>query len=220
MKNHQERRRCLAGVAFCWTALLLAAGGGVRGDDTLKGSAEETGGAQYPIVVQDTRFFNNQSSSHTGPPLQVSLGNPDHYSRIFYSPREGALATILLDEIQSDDSVLDVGAETGVFALTAARKGARVTALEVSSPRQKPHGRPPTLSPRTLTGTLRHFCSDRCVHFQADQDLAAEIERSARLNGVSDRTLVLTWLASSHNGYATIFGKVLFVPDFTACDLH
>lgn len=139
MRKHPTRRRWLGRAALCFTALLLAAGGGVRGADTLTGKAEETGGAQYPIVVQDTRFFNNQSSSHTGPPLQVSLGNPDHYTRIFYTPREGALATILLDEVRSDDSVLDVGAETGVFALTAARKGARVTALEVKTPRQKTH---------------------------------------------------------------------------------
>jgi len=140
-------------------------------EEELSGSAAETERVSYPLVVQDTRFFNNQTAERSGPPLQVSLGSPDHYSRIFYSPREGALAGELLEGLKRDDTVLDVGAEAGVFALTAARKGARVTALE------------------------------------ADQHLAEHIERSARLNGVSDRALVLNWLASSRSGYATVFGK-------------
>eukprot|EP00961_Rhodomonas_salina_P112326 1511774-Rhodomonas_salina.1 len=76
------------------------------------------GEAQFPMVADDTRFFNNFTAERTGPPVKIRLQNADQYSRIFYSPREGAIASELIEEIEAGEEVLDIGAETGVFSLT------------------------------------------------------------------------------------------------------
>ena len=126
----------------------------------------------FPMVVDDTRFFNNVTEERTGAPLKIRLSSQDQYSRIFFSSAEGQLATTLLEELEATDIVLDVGAEVGAFALTAGRRGvASVTAIE------------------------------------ADSALAESLEESASLNGLSESFLVLTWLASSSSGYATVFAK-------------
>lgn len=139
--------------------------------------AQQTQGQQeqepaFPMIVDDTRFFNNQTHDRSGPPLKISLASQEQYSRIFFSGSEGQLATTLLEELLPTDSVLDLGAEVGVFSLTAARKGVRqVTAIE------------------------------------PDMALAASLEQSVEINALNRNVLVLTWIPSSSQGYATVFAK-------------
>jgi len=149
-------------------------GGRTAGDGSGAEDAAAGGDAAptFPMVVDDTRFFNNQTDDRAGPPLKISLENQDQYSRIFFTGSEGQLATTLLEELLPSDDVLDLGAEVGVFSLTAARRGVRsVTAIE------------------------------------SDMLLATSIEQSVDINGLTGRVLVLTWLPSSDQGYATVFAK-------------
>ena len=126
----------------------------------------------FPIIVDDTRFFNNQTHDRFGPPLKISLASQEQYSRIFFSGSEGQLATTLLEELLPTDTVLDLGAEVGAFSLTAARKGVRqVTAIE------------------------------------SDMAMAASLEQSVEINALNRKVLVLTWIPSSSQGYATVFAK-------------
>ena len=100
-----------------------SSGGGGGGDgkrDEAEGGKQE---ASFPMVVDDTRFFNNQSHDRSGSALKISLADQHQYSRIFFTGSEGQLATTLLEELLPSDVVLDIGAEVGVFALTAARMG-------------------------------------------------------------------------------------------------
>ncbi|EKX40129.1 hypothetical protein GUITHDRAFT_113865 [Guillardia theta CCMP2712] len=82
------------------------------------------------MIAQDTRFYNNATTDRRGAPLSVRLSSEAQYSRLFYGEQEGQLATFLLSELKPSDHVLDIGGETGVFTLTAARRGARVTTIE------------------------------------------------------------------------------------------
>ena len=110
-------------------------GAGEGRDGGRSQKTEEEKQPSYPMVVDDTRFFNNLSHDHTGPPIKLSIGDHYQYSRIFFAPTEGQLSTNLLEELLPDDEVLDLGAEVGVFSLTAARKGVKsVTAIESDIP--------------------------------------------------------------------------------------
>ena len=148
-----------------------------RGGNGGEGSSDEASNAQqqvtFPVVVDDTRFFNNMTHERTGPPLKISLADENQYSRIYFPSGEGQLTTTLLEELLPTDTVLDLGAEIGVFSLTAARRGVRsVTAVE------------------------------------ADMEHAVSLEKSVDINGLHETVLVLTWLPSSHQGYASCFRQM------------
>ena len=78
---------------------------------------------EYPFFVHDTRFFNNFSSDRAGDPIKIWVTNADQYSRVLMSPRESLVFDELVSLLRSDDIVLDLGADVGVFSLTAARRG-------------------------------------------------------------------------------------------------
>ena len=56
-----------------------------------------------------------------------------------------------------------------------------------------------------LTAGRRGVASVTAI--EADNAMAESLEESANINGLSESFLVLTWLASSSSGYATVFAK-------------
>lgn len=87
--------------------------------------------SEFPVEADDIRFFNNLTEQRTGAPTKLWIRDPNQYSRIFFSQREGELSTEVLEGIiRGEDVVLDIGANVGVFALSAAKLGARVVAVE------------------------------------------------------------------------------------------
>eukprot|EP00960_Hanusia_phi_P076096 768515-Hanusia_phi.AAC.4 len=84
-------------------------------DKTVRQQRRREGGEEankeevtFPMIAQDTRFYNNATAQRRGAPLNIRLAN-----------EEGQLATFLLSELRASDHVLDIGGETGVFTLTA-----------------------------------------------------------------------------------------------------
>jgi FkbM family methyltransferase len=115
-------------LLLCFFVILgcLPTGGGQEG-----GQGQTATSSQFPVIVDDIRYLNNLTEQRVGAPIKLWIRDPNQYSRIFFSQREGELSTEVLEGIvPGKDVVLDIGPNVGVFALTAARLGARVVAVE------------------------------------------------------------------------------------------